>query len=94
MNLVRTDTYTSPISTTGTYNIATIAIAYLSYCSINYYGNDCSVYCLESNSDNTGYYTCDNNGGKVCKEGYTNINNDCKDKQQGMNCMIVLLLLF
>ena len=90
MNLVRTDTFT-PITATGIHNIATITISYLSFCSANYFSNDCSVYCLEGDSDITGYYTCDyNNGDKICKDGYTNPANDCRDQQS--QCKIADIL--
>lgn len=39
-------------------------------CDDHHY-NDCSVYCKAQSSDETGHYTCDQAGNKVCNPGWT-----------------------
>ena len=38
-------------------------------CSNHYYGNDCDTLCRPRN-DQFGHYTCDNNGNKICLDGW------------------------
>ncbi len=71
--------FSSPIDINGTFDIGSFTIAYRIQCDANYYGPDCSVLCRAHNSKSAGHYTCDINGGKICKDGYTNPLNDCKD---------------
>ena len=68
----------------GGSNVISLSYATRIECATNYYQSDCSVYCIPTN-DNTGHYTCDTNGNKICLPGYTNTNNNCLD---GMLCFI------
>ena len=62
-----------------TQNIATISFDYKLGCSLYYYGSDCSVYCSPVNDD-TGHYSCDSDGNKVCLPGYSDPNTNCLNK--------------
>ena len=62
----------------GGYNVISLSYATRIECATNYYQSDCSVYCIPTN-DNTGHYTCDTNGNKICLPGYTNTSNNCID---------------
>ena len=45
-------------------------ITYRVYCTQNYYGSNCNVYCLASSNVVNGYYTCDpKTGAKICAQG-------------------------
>ena len=60
----------------GGSNVISLSYATRIECARNYYQSNCSVYCIPTN-DNTGHYTCDTNGNKICLPGYTNTNNNC-----------------
>ena len=62
----------------GGSNVISLSYATRIKCATNYYQSDCSVYCIPTN-DNTGHYTCDTNGNKICLPGYTNTSNNCLD---------------
>ena len=55
----------------GGSNVISLSYATRIECATNYYQSDCSVYCIPTN-DNTGHYTCDTNGSKICLPGFTN----------------------
>ena len=62
----------------GGSNVISLSYATRIKCATNYYQSDCSVYCIPT-CDNTGHYTCDTNGNKICLPGYTNTSNNCLD---------------
>ena len=62
----------------GGSNVISLSYATRIKCAKNYYQSDCSVYCIPT-CDNTGHYTCDTNGNKICLPGYTNTSNNCLD---------------
>ena len=62
----------------GGSNVISLSYATRIKCATNYYRSDCSVYCIPT-CDNTGHYTCDTNGNKICLPGYTNTSNNCLD---------------
>ena len=68
-----TSTYTGQDSTHHDVNI-TLTLTVV--CAENYYGADCSVFC-KAKDDFTGHYTCDEDGEKVCLEGFTNPGSNC-----------------
>ena len=39
---------------------------------------DCSVLCVETDNAD-GHYVCDNDGNRVCLDGYTNASSDCTE---------------
>ena len=48
-------------------------------CAENYYGPSCTVLCQDSDDDLTGHYCCDDDGNKVCLDGYQNSSTNCVD---------------
>ena len=47
------------------------------YCNSNFYGSECTTYCVSTNN-NQGHYTCDSTTGqKICLQGWDNPGNDC-----------------
>ena len=73
------DTFSSDTTVNeGGSNVISLSYATRIECATNYYQSDCSVYCIPTN-DNTGHYTCDTNGNKICLPGYTNTSNNCLD---------------
>lgn len=59
------DTFTNQYTTTGIYGTASIVLSFDVYCSDNYYGHDCSIYCTP-----TERYTCNANGEHICTENF------------------------
>ena len=53
-------------------------------CSQDYYGTDCSVYCVPTN-DSSGHYSCGSNGDKICLPGYINSSANCIQD----NCTVI-----
>ena len=62
----------------GGSNVISLSYATRIKCATNSYQSDCSVYCILTN-DNTGHYTCDTNGNKICLPGYGNTSNNSLD---------------
>lgn len=67
----------SPIATEGLFNVITVVTSFRFTCNTNYYGEDCSIYCFRRTGDT---FICSSNGSKICDQGYTNPDNNCKDK--------------
>ena len=66
------DTFSSDTTVNeGGSNVISLSYATRIECAINYYQSNCSVHCIPTN-DNTGHYTCDTNGSKICLRGFTN----------------------
>ncbi len=53
----------------GQYGLGFLSLNISLTCSQNYYGPDCSRFCIETN-DSSGHYSCDNEGNIVCNDGY------------------------
>ena len=50
-------------------------------CLSGFYGPECRTFCQASNSEDGGYYTCDSNGSKVCRDGFTDPENNCRESK-------------
>ena len=55
----------SVIQQPGSYGSAVVSLQYTVSCDSNFYGSTCDVYC-RSRDDDTGHFTCDSFGNKVC----------------------------
>ena len=62
--------FTSTRTITGYYGKVTLDLSFRVMCQDNYYGSDCSRYCIPE-----GHYTCDDQGIRVCLPGYSG--SDC-----------------
>lgn len=69
------DQYTSPRTNISTNRYARITLSFRVMCADNYYRQDCSTFCLSQDNE-TGHYTCDKEGNKVCLEGFSGSNCD------------------
>ena len=64
----------------GEYNRVSLVLSYSLSCIQNYYGSDCSVNCIPYNDNDNGHYTCNiTNGAKICRDGWQNETNNCRD---------------
>lgn len=50
------------------------------FCGTNFYGPTCRDFCVERD-DSFGHYTCDPNGGIICREGYTDTTSNCVTRE-------------
>ena len=74
LNLVETSQ-----TVTGSFERAVLIMGYSLTCTQNYYGPDCSTYCVPSDNS-MGHYECDtSSGNKICLPGYQNPENDCTE---------------
>ena len=73
---------TPPASTpfknyTGVQNNVTLAARFSLVCGDNFYGSDCTDYCVSQDSTQLGHYTCSADGEKVCLSGYADPASNC-----------------
>ena len=58
------------ISLGGGGHPSTMTLKYSVQCNANYYGPNCTKYCIAHDDDDAGHYTCDKTTGhKVCRTG-------------------------
>ena len=55
---------------TGDANVVNLGVSYELRCALNLYGEDCSTLCSPQDSDSQGHYLCNEEGDKVCLQGY------------------------
>ena len=53
-----------------------IELSFRVLCADNYYGPSCTLFCQDHNDDN-GHYYCDDDGNRVCLDGYQNPSINC-----------------
>ena len=77
------------------YNSSVVTISYKIrvICDADYYGNRCKKFCLARN-DNSGHYTCDKNGNKVCLFGWRGERCDTGIKFSALWCMSSSINIF
>ena len=75
---------------TGIRNRVTFQVRFRVMCQLNYYGADCSRFCVAKNNVN-GHYTCNSDGFIRCLEGFENPQNNCKDSELIMHACRSLL---
>ena len=73
--------WTGELAKEGIYGNVVLTARFKVNCNANYYGSDCTTYCVATDNSN-GHYTCDANGGKQCKAGYQNPSTNCITREQ------------
>ena len=48
-------------------------------CEQDYYGADCTTFCLAQDDDVNGHYTCNSDGSIQCRDGFKNPSNNCTE---------------
>ena len=61
------------------------------YCDNFYYGSNCTKFCKPADNDVIGHFTCDEQGNKVCKDGYFGL--DCKSQKPHPEYIMELRLI-
>ena len=70
---------------TGILNRVTFRAQFRVVCQQDYYGANCSTFCMGQNDNVNGHYTCNSDGSIQCLEGFENPNNNCRDSKLIMN---------
>ena len=79
---------------TGIFNRVTFQVRFRVMCQSNYYGADCSRFCVAQNDDVNGHYTCSNSDGSIqCLEGFENPQNNCKDSKLKFKLITYIAIL-
>ena len=74
--------YTEMETFTGILERVSLQARFRVMCQQDYYGADCSIFCVAQNDDVNGYYTCNRRDGSIqCLEGFENPNNNCRDSK-------------
>ena len=66
-------------------NYSELDLSFRLTCQRDFYGPDCSVFCVDTN-DTRGHYTCSNSGERVCLEGYQNSTTNCTECAPAEGC--------
>ena len=66
---------------TGILNRVSVQMRFRVTCQQDYYGADCSTFCVAQNDDLNGYYTCNSDGSIQCLEDFENPQNNCRDSE-------------
>ena len=62
--------FSSPSIHNSEYGLFNFTLSYRFYCADNYYGDDCAMYCMQTDNE-LGHYACDpQSGKKICLAGY------------------------
>ena len=63
----------------GENGTVSLTLSYTLQCMSNYYGGNCTKYCIPQDDDN-GHYTCDSETGEiVCRDGWQNTDTNCTE---------------
>ena len=69
----------------GIFDRAVLIMEYSLTCTQNYYGSDCSTYCVPSDNS-MGHYNCaPSNGSKICLPEYQNPDTNCTESEKACN---------
>ena len=71
------DSFTTPAVFTD--SSMEVELSFRVSCASSYYGSSCTVFCQDSDDDITGHYYCDDDGNRVCLDGYQNPLTNCVD---------------
>jgi hypothetical protein len=77
--------YSNPQDFAGEYGFGTITARYRVDCGNNFFGEDCSVLCVDSDSAE-GHYRCNRQGSRVCLDGYQDPSSNCTQCVPAIGC--------
>ena len=66
---------------TGILDRVSLQMRFRVMCQQDYYGADCSTFCVAQNDNVNGHYTCNSDGSIQCLEGFENPSNNCRDSK-------------
>lgn len=74
--LASSSSFTDPTYYSGDYGNAMIQLSFRVQCDHNFYGRNCSTFCVHTDNS-TGHYACGANGERVCLNGWRNPSENC-----------------
>ena len=74
--------FTSETWYTGVNGSSEIRLSFRVQCDATFYGSDCATYCVDTDVNGVGHYTCDFNGQKICLSGWTDANYNCLTRKK------------
>ena len=75
--LASSSSFTDPTYYSGDYGYAMLELSFRVQCDHNFYGRNCSTFCVHTDNS-TGHYACGTNGERVCLNGWRNPSGTCK----------------
>ena len=80
MELVESNNFTTAREFHGDMNKVSVNMTFrVMMCQENFYGTNCDTFCLAQDDDMNGHYTCDDDGTILCRPGFENTSNNCRD---------------
>ena len=77
--------FTKNMTNIGENGLSTIVLSFRVTCSEDFYGPNCTTFCVPMDSAQ-GHYTCDQDGGIVCNAGYTDTSTNCVECLPAEGC--------
>ena len=74
--LASSSSFTDPTYYSGDYGNAMLQLSFRVQCDHNFYGRNCSTFCVHTDNS-TGHYACGANGERVCLNGWRNSSGNC-----------------
>ena len=71
------ETFTAMENFLGVHGNAIMELSFRLTCKGNFYGTDCATFCEQTDHDTLGHFSCDENGNRVCLDGYTDPTTNC-----------------
>ena len=70
--------FTNQMTFAGDYGIASVTLSFQVECDTDFYGSNCATFCQDTD-DESGHYSCNGDGSKMCLPGYQNPQTDCTE---------------
>ena len=76
------ENFSTPTNHSGVFNFGYFVLSFRVTCTENFYGSDCTTFCMERDDD-LGHYTCDSEGNIVCRERFQDPSTNCTECGEG-----------
>lgn len=73
--------YTDVAEYTGVLGGVSLSARFRVTCQRDYYGSDCSIFCIAQNDDSFGHFSCNEDGTIECLNGFQNPLNMCRESK-------------
>ena len=78
---------------TSMQNRVVLDMSFRVMCQQDYYGADCTRFCVAQNDSVNGYYTCNSSDGSIqCREGFRNPINNCRESELCLSVIKAILI--
>ena len=73
--------YTAVEEYTGVLGDVSLLVRFRVTCQRDYYGRNCSTFCIAQNDDSFGHFSCNQDGTIQCLEGFQNPQSNCSESK-------------